>query len=334
MENRFSFPAAAEPLPSAAESPLTAASPEQYQTVVYRLPQAFPPPPSPLMIETAPNELTAGRVLGHLTLFALTALTMGITGLLIFGTLKSGVIYAVALLAILTAHEMGHYIACRWYGVQATPPYFIPFLIPFPGLIQAGTFGAFIKIKSVIPSRRALFDIGIAGPLAGFAFIIPIAFIAHFYAQPWYGSASDGTTISLQDPLLFKFFQRLLHLPANLELNPAMFAAWIGALMTGLNLIPVGQLDGGHVTYAVWGRFGHKVISIGCYLLVIALAVYGALNGMWNWVVWLLLLTFLIRAGHPPVINEREPLGAARAIVALIGLLVFILCFMPFPISL
>lgn len=332
MENRFSFPATiAEPLPSAGDSPLTDVPPEQYQTVIYRLPQAFPPPQ---FVEVNRHELTAGRVLWHLTLFALTALTMGLTGILIFGSLKSGVIYATSLLAVLTAHEMGHYIACRWYGVEATPPYFIPFLIPFPGALQAGTFGAFIKIKSLIPSRRALFDIGIAGPLAGFAFIIPIAFIAHYYAQPWYGAASGEATISLQDPLLFRFFQRILHLPASLELNPAMFAAWIGALMTSLNLIPVGQLDGGHVTYAVLGKAGHKVISISCYLLVVGLAIYGAFHGLWNWVVWLLLLTFLIRAGHPPVIDEQEPLGAARVIVAIIGLLVFLLCFMPFPISL
>ena len=113
-----------------------------------------------------------------------------------------------------------------------------------------------------------------------------------------------------------------------------MFAVWIGALMTSLNLIPVGQLDGGHVTYAVFGRRGNKIIAIGCYLLVIGLAVYGALNDMWNWVVWLILLTFLIRVGHPPVIDEQDSLGAARIIVAVIGLLVFILCFMPFPISL
>lgn len=330
MENRFLFPApASEQLQPAGEPQLAALPSEQYRTVVYRLPHAFPAP-----VEAGPTDLTVGRVLWHLTLFGLTAITTILTGGLLFGSFRSGLIYSVALLAVLTAHEMGHYIACRWYGVQATPPYFIPFLIPFPGLIQAGTFGAFIKIKSAIPSRRALFDIGIAGPLAGFVFILPIAFIAHYYAQPSLLSNSDGGTIYLQDPLLFKFFQRVLHLPSDLMLNPAMFAVWIGSLMTSLNLIPVGQLDGGHVTYAVFGRRGNKIIAIGCYLLVICLAVYGALNSMWNWVVWLILLTFLIRVGHPPVVDETEPLGSARMIVALIGLLVFILCFMPFPISL
>jgi membrane-associated protease RseP (regulator of RpoE activity) len=330
MENRFLFPApASEQLQPAGEPRLMTLPSEQYQTVVYRLPHAFPAP-----IETTPRDLTVGRVLWHLTLFGLTAITTVLVGLLLFGSLQSGVIYSLALLAILTAHEMGHYIACRWYGVRATPPYFIPFLIPFPGLIQAGTFGAFIKIKSPIPSRRALFDIGIAGPLAGFIFLLPIAFIAHYYAQPPQASASDAAVIYLQDPLLFKFFQRLLHLPSDLSLNPAMFAVWIGALMTSLNLIPVGQLDGGHVTYSVFGRRGNKIIAITCYLLVIGLAIYGALNSMWNWVVWLILLTFLIRVGHPPVIDEEDTLGTARINVAVIGLQVFILCCMPFPISL
>jgi len=225
---------------------------------------------------------------------------------------------------------MGHYIACRWYGVEATPPYFIPFFLPLP-VIQAGTFGAFIKIKSPIPSRRALFDIGIAGPLAGFAFLIPVAFIGHYYAQP---AVPGPGGITLQDPLLFKFFIRLLHLPTDLELNPLTFAAWIGALMTSLNLLPVGQLDGGHVTYATLGARGHRTVSIGCYLLVVALAIYGVMHNMWNWVVWLILLSLMMRAGHPPVMDEAEPLGPGRILVALIGLLVFVLCFMPFPISL
>lgn len=329
MENRFLFPApASEQLQSAGESRSADLPPEQYQTVVYRLPHAFPD-----QIEAKPGDLTVGRVLWHLTLFGLTAITTLLVGWMLFGSFQSGFIYSMSLLAVLTSHEMGHYIACRWYGVQATPPYFIPFFIPLP-VIQAGTFGAFIKIKSPIPSRRALFDIGIAGPLAGFVFILPIALIAHYFAQAAPPPVSGDEMIYLQDPLLFKFLQRILHLPSNLELNPAMFAVWIGALMTSLNLIPVGQLDGGHVTYSVFGRRGHKIISMGCYLLVVGLAIYGALNSMWNWVVWLILLTFLIRAGHPPVIDEEEPLGPARMIVALIGLLVFILCFMPFPISL
>lgn len=338
MEQRFSFPpSASEQHPANEAAHLAMTQSEPRQTIIYRLPQIFPAAQrghsglGGIRPDNAGADgLTAGRVLFHLFLLGLTAITTGLVGLMVFGSFGTGIIYALALVTILLAHELGHYIACRWHGVQATLPYFIPFFIPLPAL-QAGTFGAFIKIKSPIPSRRALFDIGIAGPLAGFAFIIPAAFIAHYFAQLAPPSTAD--TIYLQDPLLFKFFQRVLHLPADLALNPLTWAAWVGALMTSLNLLPVGQLDGGHVTYAVFGARGHKTVSIGCYLLVIALAIYGALHGTWNWVVWLVLLTFMIRAGHPPVIDEKEPLGMARVIVAIIGLLTFLLCFMPVPIS-
>lgn len=327
MEDRYLFSApASEPALSAEAGPLMTVPSGNRQTMIYRLPQSVT-----AMVRTQPRGLTFGKVLFHLLLVGLTGITTGLVGLFLVEpwSLASGLTYAVSLLMILSAHEMGHYIACRWYGVDATLPYFIPFFIPLP-VLQAGTFGAFIKIKSPIPSRRALFDIGIAGPLAGFIFLIPVAFIGHYYAQQ-----ADPTEygITLQDPLLFKFFHRLLHLPSDLKLNPAMFAAWIGALMTSLNLLPVGQLDGGHVTYATLGARGHKVVSVGCYLLVIALAIYGAFHNMWNWIIWLILLTLLIRAGHPPVVDEAEPLGWGRILVALIGLIVFILCFMPFPIQ-
>lgn len=327
MEDRFLFSAPATEPASTAE---IAPSDGHRQTVVYRLPQG-----SPEMLRAQyarSGGLTFGRVLFHLLLLAATGVTTGLVGIFLFRpmSLGSGLAYAMGLLMILSAHEMGHYIACRWYGVEATPPYFIPFFIPLPGLLQAGTFGAFIKIKSPIPSRRALFDIGIAGPLAGFVFLIPVAFIGHYFAHES-GPAVGG--ITLQDPLLFKLLHRLLHLPADLDLNPVMFAAWIGALMTSLNLLPVGQLDGGHVTYATLGARGHRFVSLGCYALVAALMVYGAFHNAWNWVIWFILLTLMMRAGHPPVVDEDEPLGMGRVVVALIGLLVFILCFMPFPIS-
>ena len=329
MEERYYFSASAsDPAPSPVLSvdamPLESGPSMYRQTVVYRLPQTIPS-----SLSARPSGLTTGKVFLHLLLFALTGLTTGLVGLLVFGSLASGLVYSLSLLMILTAHEMGHYVASRWYGVDATPPYFIPFIIPIP-VLQAGTFGAFIKIKSPIPSRRALFDIGIAGPLAGFIFMIPVAFIGHYFAQP---PDPGPAGMTLQDPLLFKVFQRLLHLPSDLELNPVTWAAWIGALMTSLNLLPVGQLDGGHVTYATLGRRGHKIVSITCYLIVIALAIYGVIHNTWNWVVWLILLTVMMRAGHPPVTDEEEPLGIGRVIVALVGLIVFILCFMPFPIS-
>lgn len=327
MEQRFLFPVPAtdQNQDSLRESaPLALIPSEQYrQTVVHRLPQAGS------VINAAPDSYPgAGRILFHLFLLGLTVITTILVGILWLGSLNAGIIYSFSVLAILASHEMGHYIACRWYGVEATLPYFIPMPIP-----PVGTFGAFIRIKSPIPSRRALFDIGIAGPLAGFVFAVPATFIAHIFAQPALPSGSADDVIYLQDPLLFKFFQQILHLPSNLELNPVMWAAWIGLFMTALNLMPVGQLDGGHITYAVFGRRGHRAVAVLSYLSIIGLAIYSIRGGLWNWVVYAVILTLMLRVGHPPVMDEEEPLGLPRKIVAVIGLIVFILCFMPFPIS-
>jgi membrane-associated protease RseP (regulator of RpoE activity) len=248
-------------------------------------------------------------------------------GFVMLSSLIEGVVYSFTVLSILGAHEMGHYIACRWYGVRATLPYFIPFPLAL------GTFGAVIKIKSRIPSRRALFDIGIAGPLAGFVFALPAAFIAHYFATPSSLADVPAGAITFNDPLLFQFLLRALHLPATIETNPVWLAAWLGVFMTAMNLLPIGQLDGGHVTYAVFGRRGHRVTAWASYGVVIALAVFSIKSGAWNWVVFAALLTLLIRVGHPPVVDEDEPLGLARILVAIIGLLIFVLSFIPIPIT-
>lgn len=301
------------------------ATTESYRpTLIYRLPQAVPAMP-PLTAEG----ITAKRLFFHLFLVGLTFITTVFAGVLWLGSFSAGVVYSFTVLSVLAAHEMGHYIACRWYGVEATLPYFIP--VPLP---PVGTFGAFIKIKSPIPSRRALFDIGIAGPLAGFVFVIPATFVAFYFAEAAPPPVTNGEYIYFQDPLLFKFFQWLVGAPRDTMLNPVMWAAWIGVFMTSLNLLPVGQLDGGHVTYAVFGRSGNRALAWLSYLAVIGLAIYSAVyGGTWNWVVYAVILTFMLRVGHPPVIDEDEPLGRARMIIALIGLLVFVLSFMPFPIS-
>lgn len=321
----FSIPSSEHQGESIAEpGPVALVPPDQYRrTIVYRLPQS-----EAVINVTNSDGITAGRFLFHLFLLGLTVLTTVFAGIFWLGSIQAGAIYSFTVLAILTSHELGHYFACRWYGVEATLPYFIPMPIP-----PVGTFGAFIKIKSPIPSRRALFDIGIAGPLAGFAFAIPATFIAHYFAQPALPVGPNDEVIYLQDPLLFKFFQQVLHLPANLQLNPVMWAAWIGLFMTALNLLPVGQLDGGHVTFALFGRRGHRLMAVFSYLCVIALALISIRSGLWNWVVYALILTLMIRIGHPPVMDEEESIGLARKIVAIVGLLVFILCFMPFPIS-
>jgi membrane-associated protease RseP (regulator of RpoE activity) len=304
------------------------AAEDYHPTAVHNPPEYFPQP-APQKARAESDEITVGRLLFHLLLLGLTVLTTTFAvGVVMRSSLTEGAVYSFTVLSILGAHEMGHYIACRWYGVRATLPYFIPFPLAL------GTFGAVIKIKSPIPSRRALFDIGIAGPLAGFVFAMPAAFIGHYFATPASLSEVSAGAITFNDPLLFQFLLRALNLPATLEPNPVWLAAWLGVFMTAMNLLPIGQLDGGHVTYAVFGRRGHRLTAWASYGVVIALAVFSIKSGAWNWVVIAALLTLFIRVGHPPVGDEDEPLGLARILVAIIGLLIFVLSFIPVPITL
>ena len=246
-----------------------------------------------------------------------------------------GATFAAALLAILLAHEAGHYVACRRYGVNAT----LPFFIPAPPLFLAGTFGAFIKIKSPIPTRRALFDIGVAGPLAGFVVIIPVAALALLTAQPAPpivdAAPAAGTLITFNDPLLMRLLAPVLgvHL-TNIAPNPFYFAAWIGLLVTSLNLLPVGQLDGGHAVFAVFGKRTHAWVGRAGFAAMALLAVLG-----WHWhnspggFLYAILLFVMLRVPHPQALDEFTPLGRARSLVALLTLTVFLLCFVLFPIT-
>jgi membrane-associated protease RseP (regulator of RpoE activity) len=276
--------------------------------------------------EEPPRDITFGKVLLHLLLLGLTAVTTTLlpTFFLFGGNLTSGLLFSFTLLSILGAHEMGHYLACRLYQVRATLPYFLP------APLGVGTFGAFIKIKSPIPSKRALFDIGIAGPLAGFVFLIPAAIAGLYFANP----ASGTSDVVFHDPLLFRALATLLHVPHDIALNPYWFAAWVGCLVTSLNLLPVGQLDGGHVIYATLGARWHWLIARLIYVSVIALAVGSYFMGGWvGWILYVVILTIMLRVGHPRVMDEEEPLGFGRQLVAVIGLLVFLLCFMPAPVT-
>lgn len=248
--------------------------------------------------------------------------------------LVRGATFSAALLSILLAHEAGHYVACRRYGVRAT----LPFFIPAPPLFLAGTFGAFIKIKSPIPTRRALFDIGVAGPLAGFAVILPVALAGVIMSEPAsfsIESAAPGTIIVFNDPPLLRLFAAALGVDiAGIAGNPFYFAAWIGLLVTSLNLLPVGQLDGGHAIFAVFGRRAHQHTGRAAFALMATVAVLG-----WLWhhapggFVYVALLFVMLRVSHPQVTDEDKPLGRARLAVAALTLLVFLLSFEPFPIS-
>jgi membrane-associated protease RseP (regulator of RpoE activity) len=243
--------------------------------------------------------------------------------------LAQGIKFAGALLAILTAHEAGHYVACRRYGVDAT----LPFFIPAPPLFMAGTFGAFIKIKSPIPSRRALFDIGVAGPLAGFIVALPVALAGLLTLEPTSAPMTEGVII-LNDPPLFRLMAHAFGIDlTNAQAGPFYFAAWIGLLVTSLNLMPVGQLDGGHATYSVFGPRAHRWMGQSAFVVMAALAIFG-----WHWhsspsgFLYAVLLAVMLKVSHPRPEDDR-PLDRSRMIVALLTLLVFALSFTPFPIT-
>lgn len=307
-------------------------------------------------------ELSTPRVLLHVALLATTAITTTLTGAAwavqvqddssVFGLLVSpivavlretatgnfdplgqGLLFTFTLLTILGAHELGHYFACRHYGIRATLPFFIP--AP-PTITLFGTLGAVIKIKEPIRSRRALFDIGIAGPLAGFAFALPAAVVGLYFAKPAASSAvatAANGGIQFHDPLLFILISKTMGIPEWIEWNPIYWAAWGALLVTALNLFPVGQLDGGHVVYALLGRRAHTWISRIATIACGALAVYSlVVHQPPVYLLWTLVLLFLMKVGHPPV-AEEEPLGTARVTVAIIAVLVFLLCFMRFPIT-
>src|ERR1041384_893715 len=243
--------------------------------------------------------------------------------------IAEGATFSGSLLAILFSHEMGHYLACRYYKVDATLPYFIP----APPMFLAGTFGAFIKIRSAIPSRRALFDIGLAGPLAGFVVAIPISVIGVLTVGP--PQAAQDSVIFFNDPLMFRLIGKLAGIPLdpNSPINPFYMAAWIGLLVTSLNLMPVGQLDGGHGTYSLFGARAHHFIGRVAFVTVVVLALLGFWwHGSPSGFLYAVLLAVMMKVPHPhPAV--MEPLGTKRIVIAIITLIVFVLCFWPFPIT-
>lgn len=233
-------------------------------------------------------------------------------------------VYAAVLMLILAAHEMGHYLACRHYGISAT----LPFFVPAPTLI--GTLGAFIKIRDPITRKRQLFDIGAAGPLAGFlpalaALAVGLAWSKVVPALP------RSEAIVFGEPLIVRILSALALRGTgpgyDVILHPVAFAGWVGILVTALNLIPMGQLDGGHVAYAVLGpRARHAARAFLVLFLIM-----GALFWLGWWVWGLLILVLGIR--HPRVWDEPYPLGRSRMIVAAALAAIFVLSFIPAPVK-
>jgi membrane-associated protease RseP (regulator of RpoE activity) len=236
-----------------------------------------------------------------------------------------GVPFSFTLLGILFAHEMGHYVACELYKIDVSYPYFIP----APTLF--GTFGAFIRIRSPFTTRRALFDVGIAGPIAGFLVAVPaMAYaIATSRIVP---SAQADAAILFGNPPLMQIFMSMFHPnadPSWLLLPPVGRAAWVGLFATALNLLPIWQLDGGHIVYSLASE-GHRRLSIAVSLGLIALGVYA-----WRgWALWgMILLVLTLRFRHPPVLDRWEPLDASRRLLAVVALVIFLLCFTPWPVT-
>ncbi|NKE71767.1 site-2 protease family protein [Nitrospiraceae bacterium HYJII51-Mn-bac16s-1-B09] len=239
--------------------------------------------------------------------------------------LVKGIPFSFTLMSILFVHEMGHYVTSKYYGVKTTLPYFIPGpWAPF----GIGTFGAFIRMRSPILRKNALLDIGAAGPIAGFVVSI-FAVGVGLYSSKIVEIQEGNALLRLGDPLMFTFLAHFLGKvpPAGYDvaLSSVAFAGWFGLFVTSMNLLPIGQLDGGHIAYALLGR-KQRFLSIGMVVTLIILGVIG-----WpGWYIWAILISFL-GLHHPPTIDEDVPLDLKHQLIGWGSIVLFIVTFMPVP---
>jgi membrane-associated protease RseP (regulator of RpoE activity) len=280
----------------------------------------------------------------HILLFVLTFASTTIVGGLVWGSLPeemahlglpqlltdprvfiAGLKFSIPLLTILSCHEMGHYIAARRHGLTVTPPFFLPFPVPFIGI---GTLGAVIRIKDPIRNKRELLDVGAAGPIAGFAALVP--FLAYGIAASEVGEAPvGGAYLEFGEPLIYRFLEALIR-PGlgddmTLWLHPTGVAAWFGILITLLNLLPFAQLDGGHIAYALFGHW-HSLLAWPL------LGMLAGLGFVWpGWWVWVVIAVFL-NPRHPRLWDEERPLDPRRRLVGWVAIAIFVLCFVAEPI--
>ncbi|MBI1353890.1 MAG: site-2 protease family protein [Acidobacteria bacterium] len=306
--------------------------------------------------EAAPPRRTRSPLRLHLMLFALTVLSTwmvqalgtggwswiyafyyvgqgGDAGLMVvrfFDALAKGASagfeYSFWLLFILTSHEFGHYFAAKAHRVKATLPYFIP--LPLPPL---GTMGAVIRMSAYIPNRRALFDIAVAGPLAGIVVALPVAWFGIRQAVHAPVQALAGGSLYFGDPLIFRIFEYFTLGPRpegyELLIGPMAFAGWVGCFVTALNLLPISQLDGGHISYAVFGSWSRKVATA----VFVGMGVMMLFNGPSY--ILILALAWFAGIGHPPTMDDSVKLGPKRVALAWLALVIFILCFTPTPMA-
>ena len=310
----------------------------------YRVPPAWTPPPPPrrkvllpslLLLLTIFSTLAVGAHLSRayeqnqppfpddLSLFGVIGEAAANPGLLL-----NGWPFALTLLGILGMHELGHFFAARHHGIHATYPYFIP----FPNLI--GTLGAFIRIQSPIVDRRALFDVGVSGPLVGFVVALPALALGILNSRVLPESTNPGAIVFGNPPLIW-LAAKLLRpevSPDELFLNPMARAAWVGLFATALNLLPVGQLDGGHILYSVSSRL-HKSFSRLFLFLLLGAGTFGVFHPETIWPGWLFWGGLLLAIGmrHPAVLDPGRELDTRRRQLAVVSLLIFLLCFTPVP---
>jgi membrane-associated protease RseP (regulator of RpoE activity) len=275
----------------------------------------------------------------HILLFVLTVAstlfvggTQSLTGDLFF-SITAGLGYSFSIMAILLGHEMGHYLMSQKYGIRATLPYFLPFphiYIPFIGWLLSpfGTLGAVIRMHSTTSSRKALFDTGVAGPLTSLLLSIPAIVIGLTFSRII--PITDSTEgMVLGEPLLFTLIQKLVlgEIPEThtVLLHPIGYAGWVGLFVTALNLLPIGQLDGGHITYALFGRRSRVVFLIAVSVMAFITVFYNP--------GWLLLLILIILFGfrHPAPVDDQTPLDVKRKFIGGFMLIAFLLSFTPAP---
>jgi len=273
----------------------------------------------------------------HILLFLATFVTTAAAGAMHQGFdvltapvhLLDGLPYAAALMSILLFHESGHYVLARLHRVEATLPFFIP--AP-PVIFLIGTLGAFIRMRSLPRDRRALFDVGAAGPWAGMLVAVPVLILGLWLSEVKPSGPTDQGGLFLGDSLLFKALTWLVlgvsSADVTIVLHPVALAGWVGLLVTALNLLPVGQLDGGHVVYAALGERWHRWISLGTLTTLVVLGIGGA----GTWLVWAVLLSFL-GLRHPRLLDVETPLDPRRRLAAAATGVMFLVTFMPEPFS-
>lgn len=271
----------------------------------------------------------------HIVLFALTFVTTSFAGAMWAGVdpmedwtgIRAGFPFSVTLMSILLCHEMGHYFLARYHHVDATLPYFIP----APPQFIVGTFGAFIRMRSSPPSRKALFDVGAAGPWAGVIVAIPAIVIGLRLSDIQPAGLAEAGTLRFAEPVLFSALSYMTLGPIaegmDIFVHPIALAGWFGLFVTFLNLLPVGQLDGGHVAYAFVGRW-HRLVARGFFGIVVILAITG-----WpGWLLWIVLL-LVVGLDHPPTLDNWTPLDGRRQVASCLTGILFLLTFMAEPIS-